>query len=90
MIVQILYQPDSEHARVLEEYARDFAGRSKAKKVLLVSLSTREGYNLASLYDIVRYPAVLVTTDIGGFIKSWQGKDEVPPTVDELLGYVNQ
>ena len=81
----VLYHPHSESARSIEEYAADLQ-RSRDIKVELVSLETRQGADTASLYDIVRYPALLVTDDVGRPLKDWQG--EQLPLRDELLCYI--
>lgn len=85
MKIVILYHPNSESARNVESYAHDFEHRS-SNKVTLVSLETREGAAQASLYDIVQYPAILVTDDTGHLQKEWQGAEL--PLMDEVAGYL--
>lgn len=84
MKLLVLYHPRSEFARPVEEFADAFIKRGH--KVELLSLETREGAALASLYDIVRYPALIVTDDIGHPKKDWQG--EQLPLRDEVAGYL--
>lgn len=84
MKVCILYHPQSDHARRVEEYANDFQ-RIKGKQIELLSLETREGAELATLYDIVRYPAVIARRDNGELLKHWEG-DELP-LMDEVAAY---
>lgn len=84
MKARILYHPQSDHARPVEVYARDFE-RIKGKKIELVSLETREGADLAKLYDIVQYPAVIVSRDDSQLLKSWEG--EPLPLMDEVAAY---
>lgn len=83
----VLYHPSSEEARKLEEYVHDFAQRNNFQ-IELVSLETREGAATASLYDIVRYPALLVVDVDGRLHKEWQGADSLPPLMNELAGYL--
>jgi hypothetical protein len=84
MKAYVLYHPNSEHARVIEEYIHDY-GHTRGKKIEPVSLETREGSAMARLYDIVEYPAVLVTKDDKQLIKHWTG---VPlPLMQEVDGY---
>lgn len=85
MKVSILYRPNSEFSRMVEEYVNDFK-RSRAKDIELIDLNTREGASLAALYGIVRYPGVLVTRDDGQMIKDWQG--EHLPLMSELAVYL--
>ena len=80
----ILYHPNSEHSRIIEDFARDYE-RTKNKSVTLISLETREGAAMASLYDIVHYPAILATKDDHQLLKYWEG---IPlPIMDEVSAY---
>lgn len=81
----VLYHPNSEHGRIVEEYARDFERRN-SHPLHLESLETREGAATATLYDVVQYPAILVTADDGQMVKQWNG--EQLPLMDELAGYL--
>jgi hypothetical protein len=81
----ILYHPNSQEARIIEDYVRDFE-RRKDKKIELLSLETRDGSSTASLYDIVQYPALLVLDMVGRIQKGWQG--ETLPLMDELAAYL--
>ena len=80
-----LYHPKSDHARLIEEYARDF-GHTNSDSIELVSLETREGAAMATLYDIVSYPALLVTDGDGRLHQVWQGGQL--PLMNELAGYL--
>lgn len=82
----ILYHPNSEFARPVEEYVRDF-DRTRNKTIKLVSLETLEGAEQARLYDIVQYPALLVVRDDGRIMKAWQGTQL--PLMDEVNGYLD-
>lgn len=84
MKVVILYHPQSDHYRTVEEFARDLH-KQKGKKVDLVSLETREGAATASLYDIVEYPAVLAIREDGQLLKNWEGA--MLPLMDEVAAY---
>ncbi|OGL38457.1 hypothetical protein A3B63_00480 [Candidatus Saccharibacteria bacterium RIFCSPLOWO2_01_FULL_49_22] len=81
----VLYHPNSEHSGQVEDYARDFK-RFKGKDLELVSLETREGAHLAELYDVVRYPAVLVIGPDGVMQKIWEAP--LMPLMDEVNSYV--
>jgi hypothetical protein len=81
----ILYRPVSEHAREVDDYVREFKMRT-GKDFKLVSTETKDGANLAKLYDIMSYPAVLVTDDDGKLQKLWTG--EHLPLYDEVQGYM--
>jgi hypothetical protein len=43
MKVLILYRPDSEHGRRVEEYIHDFQSRHPAAKLETLNIDTREG-----------------------------------------------
>lgn len=81
----ILYHPNSEYARTIEEYVRDFT-RVNSMKIDLLSLETREGAAEATLYDIVSYPALMVLDDSGHLHKVWQGASM--PLMNEVAGYL--
>ena len=80
-----LYHPDSEHARKVEEFAHNFAQVS-TQTIELASLETKEGADMATMYDIVSYPALLVIEDDGHLHKVWQG--ESLPLMNEVAGYL--
>ncbi len=84
MKIVLLYHPKSEFSRIAEEYVDNFE-RSTGKIIELVSLETRDGAAVASLYDIVRFPALVVLRDDGQAENIWQG--EMLPLIDEVLGY---
>ena len=71
MKVTILYRPGSEHQSHVLDYVRDYK-RQRGKDLELLSLDTVEGAAKARLYDVVRYPAVIATTDDGQLLQLWQ------------------
>lgn len=87
MKVVILYRPNSEWTRTVEEYVHDF-DRQRGKKVELVSLDTREGADMARLYDITAYPAVIALRDSGEMMANWQG--EKLPLMNEVAAYMER
>ncbi len=81
----ILYRPDSEDARAVEEFVREFTRRTN-RDIELINIDTVEGTNMAELYDIMQYPAVVVIKDDGALVKHWVG---VPlPLVNDVDGYL--
>ena len=88
MKVLVLYRPESEHRRRIEEFVSNFnASNSFSGKLDAINVDTREGISSASLYDVMRYPAVLVVRDDGTMQKLWQGVDEIP-LVNEVQAYM--
>lgn len=85
MRIVALYHPASDTGRIVEEYAHDFE-RIATRSIELVSLETKVGSDTAQLYDIVRYPALLVIQDNDQLIKSWEG--DPLPLVDEIISYL--
>jgi hypothetical protein len=85
MRLVVLYHPKSDHAGKVEDYAREYHMRHPDRKLELLSLETPDGSILANLYDIVRYPAILVIASDGRLQKFWQG--EQLPLMNELDYY---
>lgn len=85
MKVLVLYRPDSDHGRIVEEFIHDFQSRHPNERLEVLSLDTREGSAMASLYDIIDYPAILVTQVDGSLQHSWEGS--VLPMLDEVAAY---
>lgn len=81
----MLYRPNSEGARMVEDFAREFSRRYIDRKLELVSIDTRDGSATATLYDIMRPPAVLALADDGQLLHEWQG--ESMPLMNEISYY---
>jgi hypothetical protein len=86
MKVLVLYRPNSEHGRVVEDFIRDLQQRVRDARLEVLNIDSRDGSATATLYDVVQYPAVLVLQNDGFVSKFWQGM-EVPPLLDEVAGY---
>jgi hypothetical protein len=85
MKLLILYRPNSDHALQVETYVKDFQRQHNLSiKIELLSVNTRDGAALASLYDMMSYPAILALADDGSVLNSWQGP---LPLMDELAAY---
>ena len=88
MKVVVLYRPNSEHERPVSEFTREFERRFHGQEELqLVNIDSRDGNATAMLYDIVRYPAILVIQNDGYLQKSWEG--EQFPMLDEVFSYAH-
>ena len=85
MKVLILYRPNSEHERVIEDFIREYQQRHHSDRLEVLSLDTREGSATATLYDVVQYPAILVLQTDGYVQKIWQGGSL--PLMDEVASY---
>jgi hypothetical protein len=87
MKVLVLYRPNSELARQVEEFIHDLQTRHNVdeRHLEILDYDSREGAATASLYDVMAQPSILVVGDDGGFVKSWQGNEL--PLLDEVAGY---
>jgi thioredoxin-like negative regulator of GroEL len=87
MKVVLLYRPNSEYSRSVEEFARELERQYQAR-IDLVSLDTRDGASTASLYDVMQNPAVLVLANDGQLVQQWQGGNL--PLMNEISYYTHQ
>lgn len=87
MKLVVIYRPNSEHASAVEAFARDFQRMYESgKKLELLSVNTRDGAAMASLYDIMAYPTILALADDGSVLNMWSG--DSLPLMDEVAGYM--
>jgi hypothetical protein len=86
MRLLILYRPNSEHARAMETFIHDYQERHEESKLEVLNVDGRDGSAQASLYDVMRYPAILALRDDGSVLKSWEGEEL--PLMDEVAYYV--
>lgn len=87
MKVLLLYRPNSEHARMVEEFVHEFQRREAARHIELLDVDSRDGSATASLYDIMQHPAILVLADDGQVLQMWVGPQL--PMMDEVASYAN-
>ena len=87
MKVLILYRPNSEHGRRIEEFVHDFQAQHQSERLEVQSIDTREGSATAMLYDIMSYPAILVLQTDGYAQKIWQG--DSLPLMEEVVSYAH-
>jgi hypothetical protein len=85
MKVLILYRPESEHSRTIEEFIHEYQYRGLDQRIEVLNVDTREGSATASLYDVVQYPAILVLQNDGYPQKVWQGTEM--PLLSEVAAY---
>jgi hypothetical protein len=87
MKVLVLYRPNSEFARQVEEFIHDLQTRHNVdeRHLEVLDFDSREGSATASLYDVMVQPSILIVADDGGFVKSWQGNEL--PLLDEVASY---
>ncbi|HXR49987.1 MAG TPA: hypothetical protein VN778_03090 [Verrucomicrobiae bacterium] len=87
MKVLVIYRPNSEHGRLVEEFIHEFQRRYGDSRLEILNIDTRDGSATASLYDVVQYPAILILQNDGYLQKSWEGNDL--PLMNEVFAYAN-
>jgi len=71
MKVVIFYKPESEHARLVEEFIHDFSKQYPDTSITLLDADSIDGGRQAEIYDIVSYPTVLALDSDGSTIQRW-------------------
>lgn len=87
MIVKIIYRYESDHAREVLSYLRDFS-RQTGRTIEEVDPDTPEGTHTCRTYDIVEYPTMIALSDDGQLQHMWRGRPL--PTINEVSYYVTQ
>lgn len=86
MRVFCLYRPNSETERRVIELNHELLKRYNTE-LELISMDTVEGDNLAQVYDVMQFPAVLAVDSMGIPQKSWT--DGTLPLINELSYYMS-
>ncbi len=73
MKIVILYHPNSEHGRTIDDYVHEFGMRNPEVSFDALSVDTRAGANVATLYGVMQYPCMLALREDGSVAKDWQG-----------------
>lgn len=82
----VLYRPNSEYSRVVDDFIHEFQIRaSGTRKIEVVNIDSQEGARIAELYGVMAYPAILVLQADGFLQKSWEGGNL--PLIDEVMAY---
>ena len=87
MRAYIVYREESDHARAVIDYLREFERRI-GKVPQLVDPNTKEGADFCRLYDVVEYPSVVATDNQGILQNIWRGQPL--PTINEVSYYVQE
>jgi hypothetical protein len=85
MRLVVLYRPDSEYARPVEEFGTNYQRWHQGSRLEVINYDSREGTATASLYDIMAQPAILALRDDGSVLKTWEG--DTLPLMDEVASY---
>ncbi|MBC7708272.1 hypothetical protein H7Y63_03545 [Polaromonas sp.] len=85
MKVLVLYRPNSDHGRIVEDFIRDYQRAGHSGTIEALNLDSREGAAMASLYDVVQYPSIIIVRQDGSALRAWQGREL--PLQSEVAAY---
>ena len=85
MRVAVVYKYESDHAREVLDYLRDFE-RQTGHTLETIDPDSKEGADTCRAYDIVEYPTVVAFSDDGHMQNMWRGRPL--PTISEVSFYV--
>jgi hypothetical protein len=85
MRVVVVYKYESDHAREVLDYLRDFE-RQTGHKLETLDPESKDGADTCRAYDIVEYPTVVAISDDGHMQNMWRGRPL--PTISEVSFYV--
>lgn len=85
MRVVVVYKYESDHAREVLDYLRDFS-RQTGHTIEEIDPETAEGAHFCRTYDIVEYPTMLALDADSRMHNMWRGRPL--PTISEVSFYV--
>ena len=85
MRVVVVYKEESDHAREVFDYLRDFA-RQTGHVIEEMDPDSSAGVDFCRTYDIVEYPTVIALSNDGQLQNMWCGRPL--PTISEVSYYV--
>jgi hypothetical protein len=81
----VVYKDESDHAREVMDYLRDFK-RQTGHDLETIDPDTPDGTDFCRAYDIVEYPTIIAISDDGVMQNEWRGRPL--PTISEVSYYV--
>jgi 3'-phosphoadenosine 5'-phosphosulfate sulfotransferase (PAPS reductase)/FAD synthetase len=84
MRVVVIYRDESDHAREVIDYMRDYE-RQTGQALEVIDPDTRDGDQFCRTYDIVEYPTIIALTYDGIMQYLWRGRPL--PTINEVSYY---
>lgn len=81
----VIYKEESDHAREVLDYLRDFE-RQTGHALETVDPESAAGADFCRTYDIVEYPSIAALSDDGVLQNLWRGRPL--PTISEVSYYV--
>ena len=85
MRVAVAYRLESDHAREVLDYLRDFS-RQTGHEIEEINPDSPDGAHFCRTYDIVEYPILVAMSDDGQMQNMWRGRPL--PTISEVSFYV--
>lgn len=85
MKITIVYREESDHAREVFDFLRDFEKR-KGQIIEEINPDSPRNEFFIRAYDIVEYPTILALTDEGKVLNQWRGRPL--PMIDEVSYYL--
>ena len=73
MRLVIVWNEQTDYAREVRDWLKDFAHDTGGKKIESLDPETREGEDFCKLYDIVEYPTIIAVEDEGQMLEMWRG-----------------
>ena len=85
MRVVVVYKEQSDHARTVTDFLRDFKNQTN-HDLDVIDPDTADGTMFCETYDIVEYPTIIALSDSSALQNLWSG---LPlPTISEVSYYV--
>jgi hypothetical protein len=85
MKVVVIYKDNTDHAREVIDYMRDFKQQT-GHDLETLDPESSEGVSFCRTYDILQFPSVIAISDEGQMQNIWQGTPL--PTISEVSYYV--
>ncbi|HTK39810.1 MAG TPA: hypothetical protein VL362_03005 [Patescibacteria group bacterium] len=80
----VIYKIESDHAREVLDYLRDYQ-RQTGRELEEVNPDSPAGIDFCRTYDIVEYPTIVALSDEGQLLNMWRGRPL--PTINEVSYY---
>lgn len=85
MKVVVVYKDETDYARTVTDFLRDFE-KQTGHQLETLDPETPDGIQFCGTYDIMGWPSIIATSEDGAVQKIWRG---LPlPTILELSYYV--
>lgn len=85
MRVVVVYKEQTDYARQVSEYLRDFQHQT-GHTLEVIDPDSMAGVDFCRTYDIMQYPTIVAVAQDGSLQNSWSGMPM--PTISEVSYYV--